>query len=69
MSETLPVEDFLALVIAHFDGRVEIPFEEVKPERIAGKVIAIDGNEKANTLVITLVDADEVDYEETDETE
>lgn len=65
--QNIAVEELLAVLIASQNNRVEIPKPYFHVDTIKGKVIAVDSNE--NSIVLSLVDAEDMDIEgeETDD--
>lgn len=61
--ETINIEILLAAIIDDADGVLTIPAEVLQKDR-SGKAISINYEAAEDWLVLTLVDSDDIDYEE-----
>lgn len=59
----IAVEEILAAVIDSYGGRLEIDRESME-KSYDGKVMAIDYDYKKERVVLTLVDGEDIDYED-----
>lgn len=60
----LAVEELLAIVIHSQGNRVKIPMDDFKLANIDDKVIAVDSINDGTVVVLTLVDREEVHFED-----
>ena len=59
----ISVEELLAIVIASAGGRIKIPIDDFKEVDLNNKVIAVDSMQDGMTMVLTLQDRDDINYE------
>ena len=59
---TVAIEQVLAAIIDQQDGLVRIDAELFSVDR-GGKVIAIDYDSKTNTILLSLAESDDIDYD------
>lgn len=62
--QTVDIAPFLAAVIEEFGGAIKIPYASVFNEREQNVALAVDIEDDGASLVLRLVNMDEVDFDE-----